>query len=60
MKEKNQKVASDVTVFLFIWWEQFSYSIEIQQALIFWPLRLLVLRVVAMPCPMHLCAIEDG
>jgi hypothetical protein len=31
-----------------------------QQALIFWPLILLVLRVVAMPCLVRLCATEDG
>jgi hypothetical protein len=31
-----------------------------QQALIFWPLRLLVLRVVATFCPVRLCAVEDG
>jgi hypothetical protein len=31
-----------------------------QQALIFWPLRLLVLRDVAMLCHVCLCAVEDG
>jgi hypothetical protein len=31
-----------------------------QQALIFWPLRLLVLRVVATLRPVRLCAVEDG
>jgi glucan phosphoethanolaminetransferase (alkaline phosphatase superfamily) len=60
MKERNKKVASGVAVFLLIWWEQCSYSVEMQQALIFWPLRLLVLRVVAMLCPMCLYAIEDS
>jgi hypothetical protein len=35
MKEKNQKMASGVAVFLLIQWEQFSYSAEIQQALLF-------------------------
>jgi hypothetical protein len=59
IKEKNKKVASGMVVLL-IWWEQFSYSVEMQQALIFWPLCLLVLRAVAMLCPMCLCAIEDG
>jgi hypothetical protein len=54
MKEKNQKVASGVVVFLLIWWEQFSCSAEIQQAFLFWPLHLLVLRAVAMPYPVHL------
>jgi hypothetical protein len=34
MKERNKKVASGMTVFLLIWWEQFSYSVEMQQALI--------------------------
>jgi hypothetical protein len=60
MKEKNQNVASGLAVFLFIRWEQFSYSTEIQQALLFWPLHLLVLRAVAMPCPVRLYAVEDG
>jgi hypothetical protein len=27
--------------------------------LLFWPLRLLVLRIVVMLCPMCLCAVED-
>jgi hypothetical protein len=49
-----------VAVFLLIRWEQFPYSTEMQQALIFWPLRLLVLHVVAMPCLVRLCAVEDG
>jgi hypothetical protein len=31
-----------------------------QQALIFWPLHLLVLCAMAMLCPVCLCAIEDG
>jgi hypothetical protein len=31
-----------------------------QHALIFWPLHLLVLRAMAMSCPVRLCAIEDG
>jgi hypothetical protein len=31
-----------------------------QRALIFWPLHLLVLRAVAMPCHVRLCAVEDG
>jgi hypothetical protein len=53
-------VASGVAVFLLIRCEQFSYSAEMQQTLIFWPLHLLVLRDVAMPCPVRLCAIEDG
>jgi hypothetical protein len=44
MKEKIKKVVSDVAVFLLIRWEQFSCSAEMQQTLIFWPLRLLVLR----------------
>jgi hypothetical protein len=60
MKERNKKVASGMTVFLLIWWEQFSCSVEMQQALIFWPLHLLVLRSMAMLCPMCLCAIKDG
>jgi hypothetical protein len=59
MKERNKKVASGVAVFLLIWWEQCSYSAEMQQALIFWPLHLLVLHAVAMLCPMCLCAVED-
>jgi hypothetical protein len=58
MKEKNQKVVSGVAVFL-IRWEQFSCSTEIQQALLFWPLHLLVLRAMAVPCPVRLCAVED-
>jgi hypothetical protein len=49
-----------VAVFLLIRWEQFSYSAEMQQALIFWPLHLLVLRAVVVPCPVRLCAVEDG
>jgi hypothetical protein len=60
IKERNKKVASGVAIFRLIRWEQFSYGTEMQQALIFWPLWLLVLRVVAMRCPVHLCAIEDG
>jgi hypothetical protein len=59
MKEKNQKVVSGVAVFLFIRWEQFFCSTEMQQALLFWPLHLLVLRVVTMPYPVRLCANED-
>jgi hypothetical protein len=59
MKERNKKVASGVAVLLLLW-EQFSYSTEMQQTLIFWPLRLLVLRAVAMLCPVCLCAVEDG
>jgi hypothetical protein len=59
IKEKNKKVASGVVVLL-IWWEQFSCSVEMQQALIFWPLCLLVLRAVAMLCPVCLYAMEDG
>jgi hypothetical protein len=31
-----------------------------QQALIFWPLRLLVLRAMATLCPVRLYAVEDG
>jgi hypothetical protein len=34
--------------------------VETYWALIFWSLRLLVLRAVAMPCPMRLCATQDG
>jgi hypothetical protein len=49
-----------MSVFLLIRWEQFSCSTEMQQALIFWPLHLLVLCAVALPCPMRLCAVEDG
>jgi hypothetical protein len=60
MKERNKKVASGVITYLLIWWEQFSCSAEMQPALIFWPLHLLVLRAVAMPCPVRLCAVEDG
>jgi hypothetical protein len=60
MKEKNKKVASGVAVFLLIRWEQFSCSAEMQQTLIFWPLRLLVLRAVVMLCHVCLCAVEDG
>jgi hypothetical protein len=58
MKEKNKKVASGVTVFLLIWWEYFSCSIEMQQVLIFCPLCLLVLRAVAMLRPVCLYAVE--
>jgi hypothetical protein len=36
------------------------YSAEMQQALIFWPLYLLVLRVMAMLCHVRLCAVEAG
>jgi hypothetical protein len=57
MKEKNKMVPSGVAVFLLIWWEQFFCSAEMQRALIFWPLRLLVLRAVAMPYPVCLCAV---
>jgi hypothetical protein len=60
MKEKNKKVASGMAIFLLIRWEQFSYSTEMQQALLFWPLCLLVLRAVAMPCLVCLYAVEDG
>jgi hypothetical protein len=49
-----------VAVFLLIRWEQFSCGAEMQQALILWPLHLLVLRVVAMSYPGRLCAVEDG
>jgi hypothetical protein len=35
-------------------------SALMQQALIFWPLRLLVLRAVAMLCPVRLYAVEVG
>jgi hypothetical protein len=49
-----------VTLFLLILWEQFPCGAEMQHALIFWPLRLLVLRAVATLCPVRLCAIEDG
>jgi hypothetical protein len=59
MKEKEQKVASGDAVFLLIRWEQFPCSAEVQQALIFWPLCLLVLRAVAMPCPVRFYAVED-
>jgi hypothetical protein len=38
----------------------FPYSIEMQQALIFWPLHLLVQHAVAMLRHVCLCAIEDG
>jgi hypothetical protein len=48
MKEKNKKVASGVAVFLLIRWEQFPCSVEMQLASIFWPLRPLVQRTVAM------------
>jgi hypothetical protein len=53
-------MTSGVAVFLLIRWEPFSCSAEMQQALMFWPLRLLVLRAIAMLCPMCLCAVEDG
>jgi hypothetical protein len=33
---------------------------EIQQTLIFWPLHPLVQHVVAMICPVRVCAAEDG
>jgi hypothetical protein len=59
MKERNKKVASGMVVFLLIWWEQFSNSTEMQQSLIFWPLRLLVLHAMAMRCLVCLCAVED-
>jgi hypothetical protein len=38
----------------------FPCSAEMQHVLIFWPLRLLVLRDVAMLRPVCLCAVEDG
>jgi hypothetical protein len=53
-------VASGVAVFILIWWEQFPYSAEMQQALIFWPLHPLVQHVVAMLRPVCFCAVEDG
>jgi hypothetical protein len=52
-------MSSGVAVFLLIRWEQFSYSAEMEHALIFWPLHLLVLRDVAMSCPVRLCVVED-
>jgi hypothetical protein len=60
MKEKNEKVALGVAVFLLIWWQQFSCGAETQQVLICWPLHLLVPRAVAMLCPMCFYAVEDG
>jgi hypothetical protein len=60
MKEKNKKCG--------IWtWPSSSLSggnnlpcsAEMQQALIFWPFRLLVLRAMATLRPLHLCAVED-
>jgi cytochrome c oxidase subunit IV len=59
MKGKNKKVASGVAVFLLIQWEQLPCGAKMQQALIFWPLCLLVLRAVATLCPVHFCAVED-
>jgi hypothetical protein len=38
----------------------FPCSTEMQHALIFWPLRLLVLHTVATLRPVYLCAVEDG
>jgi hypothetical protein len=38
----------------------FPCSAEMQQALIFWPLRPLVLHTMATLHPVCLCAIEDG
>jgi hypothetical protein len=38
----------------------FPCSVEMQQALIFWPLHLLVQHAVAMLHHVRLCAIEDG
>jgi hypothetical protein len=58
MKERNKKVTSGVAVFLLIRWEQFFCSAEMQHALIFWPLHLMVLHAVAMRCPVCLCAVE--
>jgi hypothetical protein len=40
-------------------WEQFPCSMETYWALIFWPPHPLARRVVAMPCPMRLCAVQD-
>jgi hypothetical protein len=48
-----------VVVFLLIRWEQFSCGAEMQRALIFWPLRLLVLHAMATLLPVCLCAVED-
>jgi hypothetical protein len=53
-------VASGAAVFLLIRWEQFLYSVEIQWALIFWPLHPLVQYAVAMLCPVCFCAVKDG
>jgi hypothetical protein len=47
-KRKTKKVASGMAVFLLIWWEKFSYSVDTYSALIFWPLHPLVQRVIAM------------
>jgi hypothetical protein len=60
VKEKNKKVASGAAVFLFFQWEQFLCSAEMQQTLIFWPLHPLVQHIVAMICPVRVCAAEDG
>jgi hypothetical protein len=38
----------------------FSYSVEMQQALIFWSLHPLVQLAVTMLRPMGFCAVEDG
>jgi hypothetical protein len=38
----------------------FPYGAEMQWALVFWPLHLLVLYAMAMLHPVCVCAVEDG
>jgi hypothetical protein len=60
MKEKNKKDGLGRDCLPPYPEEQFSCSAEMRQTLIFWPLRLLVLRAVATLCHVRLCAVEDG
>jgi hypothetical protein len=60
MKEKNKKRWPRVWPSSFLLGgSSFPYSVEMQQALIFWPLRPLVLHAVARLRTVCLCAIED-
>jgi hypothetical protein len=60
MKEKNKKMWHQVRSSSSLSGESsFPCSTEMQQTLIFWPLRLLVLHAVATLRPVYLCVVED-
>jgi hypothetical protein len=59
-KKKAKRVASNVAVLLLIRREQFPCSVKSCEALIFWPLCLLVWRAGAMPWPVCPCVTKVG